>query len=235
MFETQASTGETEVQKSQLKEWMKPVEAPVLSFLQNRPQGDDLSRAVWGGADYRTVQWTCCSCRSALRLPRLRPATPVHPHTKRSTPGDDKCAARRQSRNISIRSAVTAVHSGGKEQNTELLELHSISSFFTGSTFVGKIVAWAAAENLTPVPARTGRDEPGAGGRDGQHRRRGQENRLGRDGLGRYRCTSPGYAYVHESVAEAFVADAKKALVELFGDDPKPNSDYLRCRQCACG
>jgi Aldehyde dehydrogenase family len=34
-------------------------------------------------------------------------------------------------------------------------------------------------------------------------------------------CTSPGYAYVHESVADAFVAEAKKALVELFGDDPK--------------
>ena len=33
IFETQASAGETEVQKSQLKEWMKPVEAPVPRFL----------------------------------------------------------------------------------------------------------------------------------------------------------------------------------------------------------
>jgi aldehyde dehydrogenase (NAD+) len=41
-------------------------------------------------------------------------------------------------------------------------------------------------------------------------------------------CTSPGYAYVHESVASAFVAEAKKALVELFGNDPKSNSDYSR-------
>jgi hypothetical protein len=41
-------------------------------------------------------------------------------------------------------------------------------------------------------------------------------------------CTSPGYAYVHEAVADAFVAEAKKALVELFGDDPKSNSDYSR-------
>jgi aldehyde dehydrogenase (NAD+) len=41
-------------------------------------------------------------------------------------------------------------------------------------------------------------------------------------------CTSPGYAYVRESIAEAFVAEAKKALVELFGDDPKSNSDYSR-------
>src|ERR1700743_1275922 len=33
IFETQASAGEAEVQKSQLKEWMKPVEAPVPRFL----------------------------------------------------------------------------------------------------------------------------------------------------------------------------------------------------------
>ena len=41
-------------------------------------------------------------------------------------------------------------------------------------------------------------------------------------------CTSPGYAYVHESVAEEFVAECKKAVVELYGTDPKSNSDYSR-------
>src|SRR5271167_2228675 len=33
IFETQASAGEAEVQKSRLNEWMKPVEAPVPRFL----------------------------------------------------------------------------------------------------------------------------------------------------------------------------------------------------------
>jgi aldehyde dehydrogenase (NAD+) len=41
-------------------------------------------------------------------------------------------------------------------------------------------------------------------------------------------CTSPGYAYVHQSVADAFVAEAKKALVELYGDNPRNNPDYSR-------
>jgi aldehyde dehydrogenase (NAD+) len=41
-------------------------------------------------------------------------------------------------------------------------------------------------------------------------------------------CTSPGYAYVHESVAEEFVSEAKAALIALFGEDPKSNSDYSR-------
>src|SRR5258706_15554647 len=33
IFKTQASMGESQVQKSQLKEWMKPVEAPGPPFL----------------------------------------------------------------------------------------------------------------------------------------------------------------------------------------------------------
>jgi aldehyde dehydrogenase (NAD+) len=41
-------------------------------------------------------------------------------------------------------------------------------------------------------------------------------------------CTSPGYAVVHESVAEQFVAECKKAVVELYGVDPKSNPDYSR-------
>jgi len=41
-------------------------------------------------------------------------------------------------------------------------------------------------------------------------------------------CTSPGYAYVHESVAGEFVAECKKAVIELYGTDPKNNSDYSR-------
>jgi aldehyde dehydrogenase (NAD+) len=42
-------------------------------------------------------------------------------------------------------------------------------------------------------------------------------------------CTSPGYAYVHESIAEEFVAECKKAMVELYGTDPKSRpDDYSR-------
>jgi aldehyde dehydrogenase (NAD+) len=46
--------------------------------------------------------------------------------------------------------AVAAVN-GGKEETTEILKLPFDFIFFTGSTTVGKVVAHAAAENLTPV------------------------------------------------------------------------------------
>ncbi len=54
--------------------------------------------------------------------------------------------------------AVTAVP-GGKETNTELLKLPNDFIFFTGSTFVGKIVARAAAET-SPVLLELGGMNP---------------------------------------------------------------------------
>jgi aldehyde dehydrogenase (NAD+) len=38
-------------------------------------------------------------------------------------------------------------------------------------------------------------------------------------GWGGQWCTSPSYTYVHESVAEAFVAQAKAALIALYGEN----------------
>ena len=50
IFETQASAGETEVQKSQLKEWMRPVEAPVPSFLAKTGHKGMIYREPYGVA-----------------------------------------------------------------------------------------------------------------------------------------------------------------------------------------
>jgi acyl-CoA reductase-like NAD-dependent aldehyde dehydrogenase len=124
-------------------------------------------------------------------------------------------------------SAVTAV-AGGKEPNTELLKLPFDFIFFTGSTIVGKIVAKAAAENLTPVLLELGGMNPAVVDATANVPDAAKKIVWGKMAWGGQWCTSPGYAYVHESVAEAFVAEARKALVELFGKDPKSNSDYSR-------
>jgi aldehyde dehydrogenase (NAD+) len=122
---------------------------------------------------------------------------------------------------------VTAVP-GGKETNTELLKLPNDFIFFTGSTFVGKIVARAAAETLTPVLLELGGMNPAVVDETANIPDAAKKIVWGAMAWGGQWCTSPGYAYVHESVADAFVAEAKKALIELFGNDPKSNSDYSR-------
>jgi aldehyde dehydrogenase (NAD+) len=123
--------------------------------------------------------------------------------------------------------AVTAV-SGNREETTELLKLPFNFIFFTGSTKVGKVVARAAAENLTPVVLELGGQNPALVDQTANIRNAAKKIVWGATAWGGQWCTSPGYAYVHESIAEAFVAEAKKAVVELYGSDPRNNPDYSR-------
>lgn len=123
--------------------------------------------------------------------------------------------------------SVAAV-TGGREANTEILKLPFDFIFFTGSTAVGKVVARAAAENLTPVLLELGGQNPTLVDETANIAGAAKKIVWGAMAWGGQWCTSPGYAYVHESIAERFVAEAKSALLALFGNDPKSNPDYSR-------
>lgn len=226
IFETQASAGETEVQKSQLKEWMKPVEAPVPRFLAKTGHKGMVYREPYG------VALIIGPFNGPLLL-LIRPALAALAAgntciltLSESLPATTGVLLELVPKYFDS-SAVTAV-AGGKEPNTELLKLPFDFIFFTGSTVVGKIVAKAAAENLTPVLLELGGMNPAVVDATANIPDAAKKIVWGKMAWGGQWCTSPGYAYVHESVAEAFVAEARKALVELFGKDPKSNSDYSR-------
>src|SRR6266478_10220956 len=91
-------------------------------------------------------------------------------------------------------SAVTVV-AGGREQNTELLKLSFDFIFFTGSTFVGKIVAQAAAKNLTPVLLELGGMNPAIVDETANIPDAAKKIVWGAMAWGGQWCTSPGYAY----------------------------------------
>ena len=226
IFETQASAGETEVQKSQLKEWMKPVEAPVPRFLAKTGHKGMVYREPYG------VALVIGPFNGPLLL-LIRPALAALAagNTCILTLSEALPATTRALLELVPRyfdpSAVTAV-AGGKEPNTELLKLPFDFIFFTGSTVVGKIVAKAAAENLTPVLLELGGMNPAVVDATANVPDAAKKIVWGKMAWGGQWCTSPGYAYVHESVADAFAAEARKALIELFGKDPKSNSDYSR-------
>ena len=122
---------------------------------------------------------------------------------------------------------MTAV-AGHREETTELLKLPFDFIFFTGSTNTGKVIARAAAENLTPVVLELGGMNPALVDETANIKDAAKKIVWGAMAWGGQWCTSPGYAYVHESIAEEFVAEAKAALIGLFGKDPKTNSDYSR-------
>jgi aldehyde dehydrogenase (NAD+) len=226
VFETLAELGEVEFQKSQLRAWMEPVEAPVPPFLAKTGHKGMVYREPYG------VALIIGPFNGPLLL-LIRPALTA-------LAAGNTCILK-LSESLSATSAlllklvpryfdpraVVAV-TGHREEIGELLKLAFDFIFFTGSTEVGRIVARAAAENLTPVLLELGGQNPALVDETANIPDAAKKIVWGAMAWGGQFCTSPGYAYVHESVAEAFVAEAKKALIEMFGDDPKTNSDYSR-------
>src|SRR6266853_5058382 len=104
--------------------------------------------------------------------------------------------------------AVTAV-TGSKDEVTELLKLPFDFIFFTGSVKVGKIVMEAAAKNLTPVLLELGGQNPAFVDETANIPDAAKKIVWGATAWGGQWCTSPGYAYVHESIAEEFVRESK--------------------------
>ncbi|MBB5638321.1 acyl-CoA reductase-like NAD-dependent aldehyde dehydrogenase [Pedobacter cryoconitis] len=119
---------------------------------------------------------------------------------------------------------VSVVH-GRKEVLTQLLELPFDFIFFTGSVSVGKIVMRAAAENLTPVILELGGQNPAIVDQTANIADAARKLVWGATAWGGQWCSSPGYVYVHESKTEEFIAEAKKALVDFYGNTPVNGND----------
>jgi aldehyde dehydrogenase (NAD+) len=226
IFETYACLGEVMYQKSQLKDWMVPVVAPVpralaatghRGIIYRDPYGVALIIAPFNGplllllrpAIAALAAGNCCVFKLSIAV-KATTALLVDLIPKYFEPD-----------------AVTAV-AGHREQTTELLKLPFDFIFFTGSTSTGKVVARAAAENLTPVLLELGGQNPAIVDETANLPDAAKKIVWGKMAWGGQWCTSPGYAYVHESVAERFVAEAKSALVALYGKDPRNNPDYSR-------
>jgi aldehyde dehydrogenase (NAD+) len=226
IFETRACLAEVVYQQSQLDEWMRPVEAPVPRALAATGHRGVVYRDPYG------VALIIGPFNGPLLL-LLRPAI--------TALAAGNCCVLKLSMALGATSsllmdlvaryfepdAVAAV-AGHREETTELLKLPFDFIFFTGSTSTGKVVARAAAENLTPVVLELGGQNPALVDETANIKDAAKKIVWGAMAWGGQWCTSPGYAYVHESIAEEFVAEATTALIGLFGDNPKSNSDYSR-------
>jgi aldehyde dehydrogenase (NAD+) len=226
VFETLACLGEVEFQKSQLKDWMAPTEAPVPRALAATGHRGIVYRDPYG------VALIIGPFNGPLLL-LLRPAI--------TALAAGNCCVLKLSEKLTLTSALlldlvpryfepdaVAAVTGHREEVTELLKLPFDFIFFTGSTSTGKVIARAAAENLTPVLLELGGQNPALVDETANIPDAAKKIVWGAMAWGGQWCTSPGYAYVHESVAEAFVEQAKASLIAQFGADPKSNPDYSR-------
>ena len=226
VFETAAPLGETQFQKSQLKAWMEPVEAPLPKFLAETGHKGFVYRDPYG---VTLIMGPFNGPLTLLIRPALAALSAGNTCILKLAERPDATSALLMDlipRYFDPR-AVSAVV-GDREEVTELLKLPFDFIFFTGSTKVGKIVMKAAAENLTPVLLELGGQNPALVDETANIADAARKIVWGATAWGGQWCTSPGYAYVHEFVANAFVAEAKKTVTDLYGPDPRTNPDYSR-------
>jgi aldehyde dehydrogenase (NAD+) len=226
VFEVQAPLGTIEFTRSQVRDWMKPLSTPVPKFLAasghstqviREPYGPTLVIGPFNGP-------LTLSLHPAIGV--LSAGNPCVLKVSEQIPATSNLLIKLISQYFEPE-CVTAVW-GAKDEVTELLKLPFDFIFFTGSVKVGKIVARAAAENLTPVLLELGGQNPVFVDSTANIPDAAKKIVWGKTAWGGQWCTSPGYAYVHESVVDEFLAACKRALIELYGANPKTNPDYSK-------
>jgi aldehyde dehydrogenase (NAD+) len=226
VFEVLAPLGTIEFTKSQLREWMKPTSATVPKALAASGHFATVIREPYGVALIIGPFNGPLILLLDPAIAALSAGNPCILKVAESIPATTKLLLELIPKYFDPE-CVAAVD-GSKEEVTELLKLPFDFIFFTGSVKVGKIVMKAAAENLTPVLLELGGQNPAFVDPTANIPDAAKKIVWGKTAWGGQWCTSPGYAYVHESVVDEFIAACKRAIVELYGTDPKSNPDYSK-------
>jgi aldehyde dehydrogenase (NAD+) len=225
-FETFTARSEVAYQKSQLKDWIEPTEAPLPRRLREsghkamvirEPYGVTLVIGPFNGPLSLMIRPT---------IMNLNAGNPCIVKPSETLPATNTLLSILVPRYFDS-GAVTVV-TGGRTRVSGLLDLPFDFIFFTGSTRTGKVIARAAAENLTPTILECGGQNPALVDESANLADAAKKIVWGAMAWGGQWCTSPGYAYVQRSIADEFVDLAKGALVELYGENPGTNPDFSR-------
>jgi aldehyde dehydrogenase (NAD+) len=122
---------------------------------------------------------------------------------------------------------IKMVH-GGKETNENLLRQRFDFIFFTGSTFVGKIVMKSAAEFLTPVVLELGGKSPCIVDHSANLDLAAKRIMWGKTINAGQSCIAPDYVFVHESKKELLIEKMNSYIQEMYGKTIKDSNFYAR-------
>eukprot|EP00565_Helicotheca_tamesis_P008789 CAMPEP_0185733714 /NCGR_PEP_ID=MMETSP1171-20130828/20366_1 /TAXON_ID=374046 /ORGANISM="Helicotheca tamensis, Strain CCMP826" /LENGTH=548 /DNA_ID=CAMNT_0028403513 /DNA_START=55 /DNA_END=1697 /DNA_ORIENTATION=+ len=124
---------------------------------------------------------------------------------------------------------VVSIVNGGVPQATEVLKHRFDAIMYTGSTYVGKIVAAAAAKHLTPICLELGGKNPVFVCDDADIEcaslRIAWAKYTGNTGQ---MCVTNDYVIVVEHLRKKFVDAVIKHILQFYGADPRKSKDYGR-------
>lgn len=207
-----------------IKKWAKPkmvlpsiLNFPSTDYIYSEPYGKVLIIAPWN----YPFQLAICPLVSAIAAGNqvvLKPSE-LTPHTSAVI-----------TKIIKQTFAVNHVEvvEGGVEASQSLLAQRWDYIFFTGSVAVGKIVAKAAAENLTPVTLELGGKNPCIIDETANLKIAAKRIVWGKFINAGQTCIAPDYLLVHNTIKTEFVDFLKKEITLAYGKKPEISPDYPR-------
>ena len=121
-----------------------------------------------------------------------------------------------------------AVVTGGRAENTALLDEKYDLIFFTGSQSVGKTVLRKAAETLTPAVLELGGKSPCIVDDTAKIDLAARRIVFGKFLNCGQTCVAPDYILCHSSIKPRLLAAIDREIRRQFGDNPLENPDYGR-------
>lgn len=125
-------------------------------------------------------------------------------------------------------SEYVSVIQGGIPETTELLAQRWDYIFFTGSVFVGKIVAQAAAKHLTPTTLELGGKNPCVIDETINIPLVAKRIVWGKLLNAGQTCVAPDYILIHASIKDPFIEALRKALEKGYGKNIEASPDLAR-------
>ena len=119
-----------------------------------------------------------------------------------------------------------AVVTGGRAENTCLLQEHFDYIFFTGSQSVGKEVMRKAAEHLTPITLELGGKSPCIVDKTADLKLAARRIVFGKYLNCGQTCVAPDYVYCHRSIKDRLIKEVQEQIRKQYGSRPLDNPDY---------
>lgn len=207
-----------------LKKWSKPervfpsiLNFPSTDYIYKEPYGKVLIIAPWN----YPFQLSLCPLISAVAAGNQVVVKPSE-----LTPKTSEIIAEIIAK-VFDKNHVKVVE-GGIEVSQKLLAKRWDYIFFTGSPTVGKIVAKAAAENLTPVTLELGGKNPCIIDETANLKLAAKRIVWGKFMNAGQTCIAPDYILIQKDMKSHFVEYLKEEITKAYGENPSESSDFAR-------
>ena len=204
--------------------WAKPkkvlpaiVNFPSRDFIYKEPYGRVLIIAPWN----YPFQLALCPLIAAIAAGNSVVLKPSE-----LTPNTSKIIAKIIEKTFDVNHAEAI--EGGVAISQELLSQRWDYIFFTGSVAVGKIIAKAAAENLTPVTLELGGKSPCIVDETANLKLAAKRIVWGKFINAGQTCIAPDYILVQTKIKPQLIAYLKAEIINAYGENPEISSDFPR-------